>query len=245
MSDGVKFVFKTLFKVPIFILAAYLLMNVLGIVTTYFKVQGIQYGLENIVTENNYISTQDLTKLMPQLWALGYSHNPATGTWTKIAYVEEVGFLVVDESGTEHRVQLPNPQTTSASVAATQIKNGIDGCFTTLDHSPTNRTQYGTSKVIGFYADYAVLWPLTVYDNAAGGSFTGGNNNVVTGFDGGNWQNTAAAAPAGVEGSIFTGGNIPVTGDFGEDSKAHANVVRVPIELSNTVVGIKYYSDLY
>ena len=44
MSDGVKFVFKTLFKVPIFILAAYLLMNVLGIVTTYFKVQGIQYG---------------------------------------------------------------------------------------------------------------------------------------------------------------------------------------------------------
>ena len=63
MSDGVKFVFKTLFKVPVIILAAYLLMNILGLATTFFRVQGVQYGLENVVTENNYISRADLTKL--------------------------------------------------------------------------------------------------------------------------------------------------------------------------------------
>ena len=248
MSDGVKFIFKTLFKVPIIILAAYLLMNVLGVVTTYFKVQGVQYGLENILVENNYISTTDLEKLMPQLWALGYSRDTATGTWEKIAYVDEIGFIVMDDAGGEHRVPLDSPVTTSASAAASHASAGMNSFFgATLDHSPTNRTQYGSAKTIGFYADYAVLWPLTVYDNTASGvAFTGGNNNVVEGYDNGNWQhNSSVGSSGGVAGSIFTGGNIGSTGDYATDTRNHANVVQIPIELRNTVVGIKYYADLY
>lgn len=229
MADGVKFVFKTLFKVPVIILAAYLIMNVLGIVTTYFKVQGVQYGLENIVVENNYVSQSDLTKLMPQLWALGYHYDG--GSWTKIPYVEQIGFIIQDDAGNEIEIplQAPNAGGTNAANAATVAVNNVNSHFTNMDLSPMNRTQYGSAKVIGFYAHYAVLWPLTVYD-------TGGQ--AVTGYDGGNWQTTATAGNAG---AIFTGSQAATT----DNGKDHARVVEVPIRLSNTVVGIKYYSDKY
>ena len=243
MSDGVKFVFKTLFKVPVIILAAYLLMNILGLATTFFRVQGVQYGLENVVTENNYISRADLTKLMPQVWALGYSKDDA-GQWRKIAYVDEIGFLVQNESGDEFRVPIPAPNTTgtNASIAAENIITNANMHFADSTNSPLARSQYGRSKVVGCYADYVVLWPLTVYDNSVtGSSFDGNPGQVVQGYDNGNWQESYTTLG---EGGIFTG-NAPVTGDYATDTRSHANNIIVPLTMRNTVVGIKYYADLY
>ena len=230
MSDGVKFIFKTLFKVPIFILAAYLILNVLGLVTTYFKVQGVEYGLTNIVTENNYISQSDLVKLMPQLWALGYHYDGTN--WTKIDYVDEIGFYIVDPSGNEQYIPVgaPNATGTNASTVANQIISTINTHFGgNMDQNPMNRTQYGHAKIIGFYARYAVIWPLTVYNDPSGGAFSSGNR-AVAGYNDGTWQTNNDPPIAGVEGSIFTGGQRRVT---------------VPIHLSDTAVGIKYYSDMY
>lgn len=248
MSDGVKFVFKTLFKVPIIILAAYFIMNLLGAATTFFKVQGVQYGLENVITENNYISVKDLEKLMPQIWALGY-HKDNTGTWSKTAYVEEIGFIVQNESGTTTLIPIDAPvgSGTNASTAAQHVVNNIDSTagFTDNKNSPTTRSQYGRAKVIGCYANYAVLWPLTVYDDGSGAALTGTGTGAeaVQGFNGGNW-NTGATPTSGQVG-IFSGGNIAATGDWAQDTKNHANVIEIPIQLTNTVVGIKYYADLY
>jgi hypothetical protein len=245
MSDGVKFVFKTLFKVPIFILAAYFLMNIFGLVTTYFKVQGVEYGLENIVTENNYISTSDLEKLMPQLWALGYSYDEATSTWQKIAYVDEVGFVVQDPStGDLVNVPLASPLTSSAAQAAQQATSDVNSVYTAAtgnaDRSPMTRTQYGTSKVIGYYAQYVIIWPLTVYtDTTNGGAFANTTAQVASGFDNGSWQTTATGN------SMFTAGAVATTGDFGTDSRSHGLNVPIDVRISNTVVGIKYYADLY
>lgn len=228
MSDGVKFIFKTLFKVPIFILAAYLILNVLGLVTTYFKVQGVEYGLTNIVTENNYISRSDLTKLMPQLWALGYHYDGTT--WTKIDYVDEIGFYIVGDDGSANWIAIdpPNATGTNANSAAQNALTAVNNCFTSLDKSPMNRTQYGHAKVIGFYANYAIIWPLTVYNDPSGGAFSSGNA-AVAGYNNGNWQ-TDNDPPVETSGGIFTGGQRRIT---------------VPISMNDTVVGIKYYSDMY
>ena len=92
-----------------------------------------------------------------------------------------------------------------------------------------NRTQYGHSKIIGFYANYAIIWPLTVYNNNTGGAFDGGGR-AVAGYNNGNWQVDNATPVADTHGSIFTGGQRRIA---------------VPVHLSDTVVGIKYYSDMY
>lgn len=245
MSDGVKFVFKTLFKVPCIIIAAYFLLNVFGLVTTYFKVQGVQYGLENIVVENNYISRSDLEHIMPQLWALGYAKDDKTGNWHKTAYVEHIGLIVQNESGVETFVEIPAPNSggTNGAMAASSIINQVNATagFTDSNNSPLSRSQYGRAKVVGCYANYAVLWPLTVYNDPTGGAFGNSTAEAVSGYDSGNWQNTASGAP-GAQMSIFTGNANVDTADNGKD---HSRVIEVPIRMRNTVVGIKYYADLH
>jgi len=241
MSDGVKFVFKTLFKVPIIILVAYFFLNIMGLVTTYFKVQGMQYGLENIVTENNYISVNDLTKLMPQIWSLGYHNNG--GTWERISYVAEVGILVQNESGDEFRIplQAPDAAGTNANAAAIDLTDNVNACFADTNNSPMGKSQYGRAKMVGCYANYEVLWPLTVYDDAATGVFMDGTvqNPAVTGYDSNDpsaWQNAAASQTR--QTGIFTANNA--SGDIHD----HASTVIVPIGMHSTVVGIKYYADM-
>jgi len=67
MSDGVKFIFKSLFKVPIIILASYLVFNLFAFALTYFKMLGFSQLLVQTVTENNYIPPRELESLQQYL----------------------------------------------------------------------------------------------------------------------------------------------------------------------------------
>lgn len=63
MSDDVKFIFKTLIKVPVIIFELYLVFNIFCFMFIYFKTLGIQYVVMQTVVENNYIPQTEMAQL--------------------------------------------------------------------------------------------------------------------------------------------------------------------------------------
>lgn len=70
MSDGVKFIFKTLIKVPIIILVAFGIFNLFAFSLSYFKLLGFSYVAMQTAVENNYIPTSESTTLTNYLNSL-------------------------------------------------------------------------------------------------------------------------------------------------------------------------------
>lgn len=70
MSDSVKFIFKTLFKVPCYILVAYALLNAFAFTYTYFRALGFSYVVMQTAVENNYLPAQELGQLNAYLATL-------------------------------------------------------------------------------------------------------------------------------------------------------------------------------
>lgn len=67
MSDDVKFIFKTLIKVPVIIFECYLVFNVFCFMFIFFKTLGISYVVMQDVVENNYIPDADMVELQDYL----------------------------------------------------------------------------------------------------------------------------------------------------------------------------------
>ena len=63
MQDGVKFIFKTLLKVPIIILVSFAVFNLFAFCLSYFKLLGISYVAMQTAVENNYIPTEEFNTL--------------------------------------------------------------------------------------------------------------------------------------------------------------------------------------
>lgn len=67
MQDGVKFIFRTLLKVPIIILVSYAVFNVFAFSLSYFKMLGISYVAMQTAVENNYIPEQEWSTIQGYL----------------------------------------------------------------------------------------------------------------------------------------------------------------------------------
>lgn len=63
MNSSIKFIFKTLFKVPVYILISYTIFNVFAFSLTYFKLLGFSYVVMQTAVENNYIPASEMTTL--------------------------------------------------------------------------------------------------------------------------------------------------------------------------------------
>jgi hypothetical protein len=63
MSDSVKFIFKTLIKVPCLIFVAYFILNIFAFCYTYFKMLGFSYVVMQTAVENNYLPTTEYNQL--------------------------------------------------------------------------------------------------------------------------------------------------------------------------------------
>lgn len=63
MSDGVKFIFKTLIKVPCIIVVVYALFNIFFFSLTYFKMLGVSYAVMQTAIENNYLPESERISL--------------------------------------------------------------------------------------------------------------------------------------------------------------------------------------
>ena len=64
MADDVKFVFKTLIKVPLTVIIAYMVMNIILFANFYFKYLGYSYIVMQTVYENNYLPTAEQNTLL-------------------------------------------------------------------------------------------------------------------------------------------------------------------------------------
>lgn len=69
MSDGVKFIFKTLIKVPIIILISYFIFNIFSYTVAYFRLYSAAQMINSIVMENGYLpgDETDETTLLGQV----------------------------------------------------------------------------------------------------------------------------------------------------------------------------------
>lgn len=67
MTDEVKFIFKTLIKVPIIIVITYLIFNIFAFAFTYFKLLGFSYVAMQTAVENNYIPSNEESTLLSYL----------------------------------------------------------------------------------------------------------------------------------------------------------------------------------
>lgn len=67
MSDSVKFIFKTLIKIPVIIMVCYLVFNIFAFSFTYFRVLGLSYVVMQTAVENNYIPESELNTLQNYL----------------------------------------------------------------------------------------------------------------------------------------------------------------------------------
>lgn len=73
MSDSVKFIFKTLIKVPCIIAVVYLIFNIFGFTYTYIRVLGISQLVQQVAVENNFIPSTERAYLENYLNAIDSS----------------------------------------------------------------------------------------------------------------------------------------------------------------------------
>lgn len=61
MSDGVKFIFKTLIKVPFIICVSFFIFNIFAFTVSYFRIVGASNTLQQAIMDNNYLVDSDRT----------------------------------------------------------------------------------------------------------------------------------------------------------------------------------------
>lgn len=161
MADNVKFIFKSLIKVPIFIFVAFFIFNIFTFFFIYFKMLGISYVVMQTAVENNYLPQQELTTLNKYMTSLN-----------EISYVENAQ-IVVDNDTSGATLYNGSGNYLDENGNAKGLKS--DG------HNSVTRRQYGNYIVTGVYCKYRIIWPLqhveTMHDTNAGVAGTNSNNN--------------------------------------------------------------------
>lgn len=145
MADSVKYIFKTLIKVPCIILVCYMILNAFMFVYSYFKVLGLSYVVMQTAVENNYLPNDQLAMLDDYAKSLAYNKSLAKGSVLSHCRVVP-GKLTVTEAATGGWGDGNSPWT-----AGWEPKS---------DGSARIRHQYGASVTCGVVAKLDFIWPL-------------------------------------------------------------------------------------
>lgn len=161
MSDSVKFIFKTLIKVPIIIAVAYGIFNIFAFCFIYFKMLGLSYVVMQTAVENNYLPEQELNTLQDYIEQID----------NDIYMVENAGIVVGVDGDTIYSTNMEPA-----------VLDGIP-----YDIDARRKRQYGRTVTVGITCDYVFIWPLDYRTNASGQverseGFYGNTGTVDTGF---------------------------------------------------------------
>lgn len=154
MSDEVKFIFKTLIKVPCIIVVAYIVLNIFGLFYTWFTLIGLQNVLTTTIANNNYINANTMDEIVAQL-----------GKMQETAFIDHIN-LVVGTDGAGEPIVVPVARknaTTGANETVTPDAATIGSALGVLNNEKTNimtKCQYGNYKTIGIQCFYTIQWPL-------------------------------------------------------------------------------------
>ena len=126
MNDSVKFIFKTLIKVPVIILVSYFVFNLFAFTFTYFRLLGFSYVAMQTVVENNFIPPDEQTTLTNYLNSLetGVVSNLAVGCDTNVSNDASNGGPYIDITNPDNdniRVQYGTPITVTVSAKYTWV----------------------------------------------------------------------------------------------------------------------------
>lgn len=176
MSDGVKFIFKTLFKVPVFIFASFFVFNILVFFLTYFKMLGFSYVVMQTAVENNYLPTEELNRLADYAYSLNNlsQQNTCVITW-------------YDES--EQSTGGNYMHTGDVKYAKNASTGGYDYIQNNADFADSNgdpygdaskKKQYGRVSKVGCSCEYTLIWPLGHTEQSVDGEVAGINNSGAT-----------------------------------------------------------------
>lgn len=105
MSDSVKFIFKTLIKVPCIIMVTFFIFNIFAFSFTYFKLLGFSYVVMQTAVENNYIPEAERITLN------NYLDNLAN-----TAVIDDAGLILVGRDSTESTVNARTKRQYGSSV---------------------------------------------------------------------------------------------------------------------------------
>lgn len=205
MSDSVKFIFKSLIKVPIIIFIAFFIINLFSFFFLYFKMLGISYVVMETTVENNFLPTTETDAL------LNYME-----TVSRISCVNDAGIVIKDETG--NSAEYITGKTGHAVYREDGTK--IVSNYQSYGTGALKRQQYGSSQTVGVYCEFTIMWPLTQAETINGGE--------VIGYDG--------TAPG--TGRVLGGAELE---QKREDDK---HKVKIPIKITYTIPGLKYYPDM-
>ena len=138
MSDEVKFIFKTLFKVPVIIFVSFFILNIFAFFFIYFKVLGASYVVMQVAVENNYLPPAELNQLINYVDEWNDIPMVATGSAGVIVDADESGNDTYVNNRNGHRVD-------EVAYTATDART---------------RQQYGGTVTCGARAEYKLVWPL-------------------------------------------------------------------------------------
>lgn len=153
----VKSVFKTLLKVPCYIVIGYLVMNIVMFAAYYIKALGLSYAVMQVAVENNYIPEQELMVLSDTMSAIGsqvtYDENgnpvSTNGNDTlNISSVSDFGMFIDTDSSTATAEELYSNNNT--------FENGTR----ITEASNNNRRQYGKPITVGIGYMYHPVLPI-------------------------------------------------------------------------------------
>lgn len=159
MSDDLKFVVKTLLRIPIIIFFSYLVFNIMCFFFIYFRMLGFSYIIMQTAVENNYLPTQELTTLTTYMSDLdGHDGvNDANGVYM----VENAGIIVGMNGSTPVYANSAGYATNDARV----------------------KRQYGHEVTVGVACDYKMVWPFIGRETHVNDSAVQGLNDTDT-FEG-------------------------------------------------------------
>lgn len=205
MTDEVKFIFKTLLKVPIIILVCYAILNLFSFFFIYFKALGASYVVMQVAVENNYLPATELKEL--------YAY---VDEWNDIPMCNNATIIVGKSGSTLYKV--------------TEVSPGVPQTSATYGTADARRRkQYGNTVTCGVTCDYTIVWPLSHREQLEG---AGLDSKIGTTGD--------TVEVAGVRG----GANPGFKSETELDTLRKSKRAGLPITITYTVPGLKYYPDM-
>lgn len=141
MHEEVKFIFKSLIKVPCIVVFSFLIFNIFTFFFMYFKALGLSYVVMQTTAENNYIPNQELTQLVEYI-----------ESWVDdIAYVADAG-IIVGYEGDDAEPEYVLVSNESEVSSAIDTGNAFGDA--------RNKLQYGCTRCVGVQVNYRIILPL-------------------------------------------------------------------------------------
>lgn len=222
MSDEVKFIFKTLLKVPVIIMVSFVILNIFAFFFIYFKVLGLSYVVMQTAVENNYLPKTELTTLCNYVYE-----------FEDIPMVTNSAIIVAKDGDNYSYVQSPADATVLQTNSDSQNAEGQGRTYTRINlgdsilNTATKKVQYGKSVTVGVHCGYKLVWPLGYKETIEGVNVTGATQGEGQGV-------------SGLESTTFSGFKSDAELDNGRADKETI----MNFDICYTVPGLKYYPDL-